>query len=220
MSTTVVQYRVKGGQGDVNQALIEAVFAELTERQPTGFRYGTIRLDDDVTFVHIARTAGANPLEESLAFAAFQAELADRCEEGPTPVTGTVIGNYQLYAGSSQAAEVAVRYLTAFANGDIETTRSVLADDFTFRGPMAQIDGADVFIAETAPLTSMADGIEIHRLFEDGDEVCAIFDFRLATPAGKGAVRMCEWITVEDGVVTSSRLVFDTAAFMAVLPSG
>ena len=117
------------------------------------------------------------------------------------------------------AGDVAARYLEAFASGDSTTTRTLLADDFTFRGPMAEIDGADGFITETAPLASIVDGHDVLRLWEDGNEVCVVFDLNVRTPAGAGSVSMCEWLTVVDGLITSSRLVFDTAAFAALMPS-
>lgn len=99
MTTTVVRYKVKDGRGDENQALVEAVFAELAETAPDGLRYGTIRLDDGVTFVHIARSEGEqSPLNESAAFKAFVEGLQERCAEPPTPLEGTVIGNYGLYS--------------------------------------------------------------------------------------------------------------------------
>lgn len=98
MGTTVVRYKVAEGRGDENQALVEAVFAELAESRPDDFRYGTIRLEDGVTFVHIARTDGDdNPLGQSAAFKAFTENLPERCVEPPAPTGGTVIGNYGLY---------------------------------------------------------------------------------------------------------------------------
>ena len=98
MGTTVVRYKVKEGRGDENQALVEAVFAELAESRPEGLRYGTIRLDDSVTFIHIARNDGdENPLAASAAFKAFTENLPERCDEPPAPSGGTVIGNFGLY---------------------------------------------------------------------------------------------------------------------------
>lgn len=117
------------------------------------------------------------------------------------------------------AGEIAARYLDAFASGDSATTRTLLADEFTFTGPMAAIDGADAFITETAPLASMVDGHHVLRMWEDGNEVCVVFDLNVRTPAGAGSVLMSEWLTVVDGLVTSSRLVFDTADFAALMPS-
>ncbi|MGI9604114.1 MAG: hypothetical protein ACR2QE_19700 [Acidimicrobiales bacterium] len=94
MSTVVVRYRTKADRADENQALVEAVFAELAATDPGGVRYATFRLADN-TFVHIADVeADPNPLPATAAFGAFQAELGDRCEEGPNPQEATLVGSY------------------------------------------------------------------------------------------------------------------------------
>ena len=99
MGMTVVRYQVKEDRGDENQELVEAVFAELALRAPEGLRYGTVRLEDGVTFIHIAVTDGeANPLSESEAFKAFTDDIAARCDVPPAPAGATVVGNYGLYA--------------------------------------------------------------------------------------------------------------------------
>jgi len=99
MPDVIVRYKVKEGRGDENQALVEAVFAELAQTKPEGLRYGTFRLDDGVTFIHIARTEGeARPFEDSAAFAAFTADLPARCDEPPAPSPATVVGQYGLLA--------------------------------------------------------------------------------------------------------------------------
>ena len=53
MSTVVVRYRPRPEEADNNQRLVEAVFAELADKDPGGVRYATLRLADG-TFVHIA----------------------------------------------------------------------------------------------------------------------------------------------------------------------
>ena len=99
MSAIVVQYRTKSDRSDENQQLIEAVFAELAEKNPDGLRYAAFRLEDG-TFVHVASVdAEPNPLTETDAFRAFQAELGDRCEpgEGPNARGATLVGSYRYF---------------------------------------------------------------------------------------------------------------------------
>lgn len=101
MSTVVVRYRPVADQADHNQELVEAVFADLAATQPDGLGYATFRLDDG-TFVHIADVRGeTNPLTESAAFAAFTADIADRCEPGEAPNAqpATLVGNFRLLDG-------------------------------------------------------------------------------------------------------------------------
>jgi hypothetical protein len=93
----VIRYRTKPEQADENERLIRAVFAELAHEGPDGLRYATFRLDDGVSFVHVAVLDGEeNPLTSSPAFAAFQAGIGERCAEGPVPADATAIGDFRL----------------------------------------------------------------------------------------------------------------------------
>ena len=96
--TTVVRYRVKPGEEERNEQLVRAVYAELHDAAPQGFRYGTFRLDDGRTFVHVAVTEGDEPvpLPGLAAFAEFRAGLEARCEEGPDVRRAELIGDYAL----------------------------------------------------------------------------------------------------------------------------
>jgi hypothetical protein len=98
MSTVkVVRYRTKPHCAEENADLVRAVFAELGADDPGGLRYVTLRLEDGVTFVHVATLEGeANPLASSAAFRRFQAAIAERCEEGPIAMDATVVGAYAL----------------------------------------------------------------------------------------------------------------------------
>jgi hypothetical protein len=91
----VIRYRTKPEFADENARLIEAVFEELAEDRVAGIRYTALRLDDGVSFLHVAQIDGdVNPLESSPAFAAFQSGLGTRLEEGPFPSAATVVGSH------------------------------------------------------------------------------------------------------------------------------
>ena len=101
MSTVVVRYQTKPERADENQKLVEQVFEQLRRQAPAGLRYATFRLDDGVSFVHIAAvdTAdGSNPLTELPAFAEFSAGIGDRCVEPPAVREATLVGSYRLYS--------------------------------------------------------------------------------------------------------------------------
>jgi hypothetical protein len=96
-TTKVIRYRTRPEQGDENERLVRAVFAELAQEAPDGLHYATFRLHDGVSFVHVAVLDGEeNPLTSSPAFAAFQADIGERCDEGPIPAHATAIGNFRL----------------------------------------------------------------------------------------------------------------------------
>jgi hypothetical protein len=100
VATVIVRYRPQADRADENQALVEAVFAELDAADPGGVRYATYRLADG-TFVHIADVeADPNPLGNIAAFAEFQKDIASRCDpgEGPDRQPATLVGSYRLLA--------------------------------------------------------------------------------------------------------------------------
>jgi quinol monooxygenase YgiN len=81
MSTALIRYRVKPGRAEENEELVRAVYAELAELAPPGFRYATFR--DGDAFTHVAFTDGEPPLPSLPAFQRFQAGLEERCAEPP-----------------------------------------------------------------------------------------------------------------------------------------
>jgi hypothetical protein len=93
--TVVVRYRTTPEAADENARLVAQVYAALAEAKPADFRYATYRLDDGVSFVHVAQSNGsADPLPGLPEFAEFQRELAGRCAEPPAPSRATVVGQY------------------------------------------------------------------------------------------------------------------------------
>jgi hypothetical protein len=98
--TKVIRYTTKPESADTNARLIEAVFAELAESRPDGLHYTAFRLDDGVTFLHVAVVDGEdNPLSRSAAFGQFQSGIAGRVVEGPVPSDATVVGSYRMLPG-------------------------------------------------------------------------------------------------------------------------
>ena len=96
MRQVMVRYKVKPDRAAENEALVRAVYEELAETEPDGLRYATFRLDDGVSFVHLATVEGDhNPLAETAAFARFQADVRDRCEEPPVVTELHEVGSYR-----------------------------------------------------------------------------------------------------------------------------
>jgi hypothetical protein len=97
VNAIVVRYQAKPERADENQRLVEAVFADLNERQPRGFTYKVFRLEDGVTFMHVVIEHDGedhDSLQDVPAFQAFVADIADRCDVLPAPSGATVIGGY------------------------------------------------------------------------------------------------------------------------------
>jgi hypothetical protein len=98
MKRIMVRYRVKRDRLDEHVGYITQVFEQLAREQPTGLRYASFRLDDQVSFVHLAsiETAdGKNPLSSLSAFKAFTEQIKDRCDESPVAVDLHEVGAYR-----------------------------------------------------------------------------------------------------------------------------
>jgi hypothetical protein len=96
MRRVMVRYRVKPDRADENEELVRAVYAELQELDPEDFRYRTFRLEDGVSFVHVAESEGSqDPLPKLDAFKEFQREINDRCDEQPAVTTFTEVGAFR-----------------------------------------------------------------------------------------------------------------------------
>lgn len=100
MKRVLVRYKVKADRAKENTEFIQNVFTELKQNSPEGLRYASFKLEDGVSFVHIASIeteSGKNPLAETEAFKNFQANIKDRCEEPPVAVDLNEIGSYRFF---------------------------------------------------------------------------------------------------------------------------
>lgn len=100
MKRILVRYKVKSDKAEENESYIRKVFEELRQTAPEGLRYASFKLDDGLSFVHIASIEtndGNNPLGQLEAFQKFQEGIRDRCEEPPVAVDLNDIGNYRLF---------------------------------------------------------------------------------------------------------------------------
>jgi len=93
--TVVVRYTTRPDSADENERLIRAVFTELAEQKPAGLSYTAVRLEDGISFMHVATIDGnTNPLNELASFTEFTADIGQRCSDGPVVTTGSVVGAY------------------------------------------------------------------------------------------------------------------------------
>ena len=96
MKTVMVRYKTSKAHAAANEALIHAVFDELRARSPKGIRYTSYRLDDGVTFVHVANVEphGQDTLTTLPSFKAFQKGLGERCVESPVVTELSAVDSY------------------------------------------------------------------------------------------------------------------------------
>jgi hypothetical protein len=96
----MVRYTTKPDHADENARLIGEVFETLRREAPAGLTYASYRLDDGVTFVHVASVddANNNPLTQLAAFKAFTAGIRDRCDVPPVTTVLQEVGRYSAKA--------------------------------------------------------------------------------------------------------------------------
>jgi len=75
-----------------------------------------------------------------------------------------------------ELATTASKCLEAWSSGDLETTRSLLADDVTFSGPLGQTKGADAYVRGVSKMAETVTGVELKKLIVEGDDVCIMYD--------------------------------------------
>jgi hypothetical protein len=101
MKQVMVRYRARPERVAENEELIREVYRELADADPEGLRYVTFRLEDGVSFMHVAETDDQrNPLPELAAFKRFQAGIRERCVEPPVVTELSEIGAYRLFGAS------------------------------------------------------------------------------------------------------------------------
>jgi hypothetical protein len=101
----MVRYRVKPERVAENEELVLAVYEELRHTEPDGLRYATFKLDDGVSFVHLAVTEsedGGSPLSKVKAFQEFQKNIEDRTDDGPVVTGLDQIGSFHLFGDSGE----------------------------------------------------------------------------------------------------------------------
>jgi ketosteroid isomerase-like protein len=112
--------------------------------------------------------------------------------------------------GDTASTESTVgRYFRAWTDGDGDTVRELLAEDFRFTGLGMQVEGRDAFLAAgafpaDARTTLLAQACQGSSAFQMYDS---------SRPGA--SVRIVEHLRVEGGKITSSTFITDAAAFMA-----
>ena len=111
------------------------------------------------------------------------------------------------------------QYLKLFYLGDFEGAERFVADEFHFKGPFVEVNGRYEFVAAASRLRPVVRGHVLLKQWEEGADVCSIYDVNLQTPAGSGNVTMAEWNRVLNGKLISGRLIFDTGEFRKIVPA-
>ncbi|HEY1238741.1 MAG TPA: nuclear transport factor 2 family protein [Solirubrobacterales bacterium] len=104
--------------------------------------------------------------------------------------------------------EIVDSYYDAWRNKEGDLGDVPLADDFTFRGPVASFEDAAGYRQMAAEAGKTVTRFEVRRQFIDGDTVCSIIDWEMAIP-GTGRMTSAELLQVKDGKLVRGELIYD-----------
>jgi hypothetical protein len=107
---------------------------------------------------------------------------------------------------AEDAAKVATAYFDTWKVNDFDTMRSLVDDDITFAGPLAQLEGAQDYMEGIKGMSRIKSDIVIRKTFVDGPDVLTWYELHttVASP-----VPVANWLHIEDGKITSLRVAFD-----------
>jgi ketosteroid isomerase-like protein len=106
------------------------------------------------------------------------------------------------------AQETVASYYDAWMNKQGDLSDVPLAEDFEFRGPVANFDSADAYRTMAREAGQAVTSFTVRRQFVDGDTVCSIIDWEMALP-GVGRMTSAEILEVADGRIVRGELIYD-----------
>lgn len=104
-------------------------------------------------------------------------------------------------------------YYKAMGLRDANGLRAVLADDFTFHGPLMAFDNPVAFTQTMVTMPFEAKTTDSRFVVGD-NEVAHVFLWEMSKPA-KAKIPMCEILAVTGGKILRSELFYDSKLFPA-----
>ncbi|HET7148132.1 MAG TPA: nuclear transport factor 2 family protein [Candidatus Nitrosopolaris sp.] len=103
------------------------------------------------------------------------------------------------------AKELVLEYLATLDRKDFKSARSYVSDNISYVGSIGSFDGADPYFKylEHLDLPKM----EIKKVFTDGQDVCVLHELNFGSPPA--TMFVCTWCHVDDGKISSMRVIFD-----------
>ncbi|HEX2557893.1 MAG TPA: nuclear transport factor 2 family protein [Nitrososphaera sp.] len=114
--------------------------------------------------------------------------------------------------GSAKSAkEIVMEYLQALIERrDFKAARSYLKDNVSYVSPLNSFDGVEPYLKYNESLRLPKP--DIKKIFTDGDDVCLLYEMTLTTQPE--ALFVVFWAHVDDGKISSIRLLFDPRPFI------
>jgi hypothetical protein len=117
---------------------------------------------------------------------------------------------------ATDPATVAATYFEAWRANDVDRLRTILDDDVSFRGPLAEVQGADEYADSIRGLFAGTEKLDVHKVFVDGEDVLTWFDLHMP---GAPPAPVASWIHLQDGRVKRVQVTFDPRGMLAAAES-
>jgi tRNA G37 N-methylase TrmD len=113
---------------------------------------------------------------------------------------------------AKSAKEIVMEYMRSVDQREFKSARSLLIDRVSYSGPqgLGSFDSAEPYLKYLEHLSLPKS--EIKKVFADGNDVCLIHESNFATPPV--TLFVCTWYRVDDGKISSIRVVFDPRPFV------
>ena len=93
--------------------------------------------------------------------------------------------------------------------------------EIEFNSPGAKTKGKEAYVKGLNQFLAVVNGIKVEKLIVEEKNACVVSSYDLRSPTGKlGHSEVAEILTVEDGLIQSSTIFFDTAALGAFMAEG
>ena len=115
------------------------------------------------------------------------------------------------------AQAVADRFFAAFYSGDIPGTRDAVTEDFTLLGPFASVHNAAELLQLSAGLMRVVRGHKILRCVVAENEVAALYEIFIQGPKGQSPLAIGGFFTAAGDRLSSGQVIYDSAAFDAIV---
>ncbi|MGI0019449.1 MAG: nuclear transport factor 2 family protein [Nitrososphaera sp.] len=92
--------------------------------------------------------------------------------------------------------------------------KEMLTDDMGFSGPLIRASGAKNYIEMVGPFLKSHKEWRMLKQFENGGDVCSIYELDLRTPSGGAfSVTIADWIRVSGDRIAEQRVYYDPREF-------
>jgi ketosteroid isomerase-like protein len=115
-----------------------------------------------------------------------------------------------------RSAGLAVGWIEAWVEMDMDWLRQRLAPDFVHISPFGRLEGRDSYLETVEPMARKSVmELKVVDVIATGDRAAVRFENRTRN----GVVESCDWIRVEDGLIQEIRSFYDSARIREILSS-